>query len=67
MFHCRLKDKKAAGEILHQATHALRSAGFFMEERARIISGQEEAAGGWATANYLSHTLKTVRLRDLIE
>ena len=49
----------ASDAILAKIRDTLRSSGynFSTNENARIISGVEEAIGGWTTANYLDKNL----------
>ena len=55
LFHCvcRSRNPNASSEILAASYAAMKKSNYLAHESARIISGQEEAAGGWVTANYL--------------
>lgn len=57
---CRRTDHDASKDILHAAKTAMKASGF-KAMTSRIISGQEEAAGGWLTANYIMNLPEKVR------
>ena len=48
---CRDNDSATADEILEVANRTLHHSGYLLVS-GKIISGREEAASGWATANY---------------
>jgi len=48
---CRDNDSATADEIMEAANHTLYHSGYHLVS-GKIISGREEAASGWATANY---------------
>ena len=59
---CRRNDSDISEEILKSANTSLEHSGYTLTS-GRIISGQEEAVGGWITGNFLSQSLeKSVRL-----
>ena len=54
-------DKTASDNIMNEVRKALKRSHYnFTHEMqsARIITGEEEAIGGWNTANYLSRNFK---------
>ena len=54
-----MNNSTVSDEILAVIRNTLRHSGynFSTDENARIISGVEEAIGGWTTANYLDNNL----------
>ena len=53
-----MNNSTASDEILAVIRNTLSNSGYnFSTENARIISGVEEAIGGWTTANYLDKNL----------
>ena len=55
---CSMTNSTVSDEILAKIRDTLRISGYnFSSENARIISGVEEAIGGWTTANYLDKNL----------
>lgn len=57
-FAFRLENESLAREILKQVKHSLSKKLKIKHHTARILSGGEEGALGWISANYLNNTLK---------
>ena len=55
---CRMVNSTNSSTILKAVRAALKNSSYqFKEENAKIISGEEEAIGGWTTTNYLDKNL----------
>ena len=53
-----MRHKDISDEIMKAVRHSLSKSNYsFSDNHARIISGEEEAIGGWTTANYLERLL----------
>ena len=58
MISCSMTNKDASEEIMRAIRRSLRKSNYnFTDNNVRIISGEEEAIGGWTTANYLEGQL----------
>ena len=54
-----MTNKTVSDQILESVQKTLNSTDYHFKNRdAKIISGEQEAIGGWITANYLEHNLK---------
>lgn len=53
-----MENKSAHDLIMSIASETLEESGYHCNKKkcAVIINGEQEAGGGWATANYISHT-----------
>ena len=54
-----MTNKSASDAVINEVRKSLKHSryNFTSDQQARIISGEEEAVGGWTTANYLTRHL----------